>query len=191
MKFDTRGMQASGMTTSQINDAIRQQEANMPKVIQNFKSQVNPQNVVAAPVKTPVKQPVKQPVKPQVMQPIKPRPPSPIRPTPVKPQVMPPAKPQSVSGKNLYEGRIDPYEEFAKKGYVGDRNPKINLPSEGSPAPNEALLAAQQKGIMGTGSQSAMMKKGGEAKKYTKGGKINLDACGVSTAQKSKSSPKW
>lgn len=35
------------------------------------------------------------------------------------------------------------------------------------------------------------MKKGGSVKKYTHGGKINLDACGVSTHQKSKKSSDW
>lgn len=35
------------------------------------------------------------------------------------------------------------------------------------------------------------MKKGGGAKNYEKGGKINLDACSVSTASKSKKSPNW
>jgi hypothetical protein len=35
------------------------------------------------------------------------------------------------------------------------------------------------------------MKKGGSVKKYTHGGKINLDSCGVSTHQKSKKSPNW
>jgi len=119
MKFDTRGMQASGMTTSQINDAIRQQEANMPKVIQDFKSQVNPQNVVAAPVKTPVKQPVKtQPIKLPVIRPQMP-----------------------------------------------------------------------QKNVRPVGR--AVMKEGGEAKKYTKGGKINLGACGISTGGKSNKCAGW
>lgn len=57
-------------------------------------------------------------------------------------------------------------------------------------------------GSLGTGTNTgsignmqpvspAMYKKGGEAKKYTKGGKINLDACGVSTHKKSKSSSSW
>jgi len=35
------------------------------------------------------------------------------------------------------------------------------------------------------------MKKGGGAKNYEKGGKINLGACSVSTASKSKKSPNW
>lgn len=49
---------------------------------------------------------------------------------------------------------------------------------------------------LGTSGGSAtggpyIFKKGGSVKKYTKGGKINLDACGVSTHTKSKSSPNW
>ena len=39
---------------------------------------------------------------------------------------------------------------------------------------------------------TAMYKKGGEVKKsYTTGGKINLNACGVSTASKSKKNSCW
>lgn len=40
-------------------------------------------------------------------------------------------------------------------------------------------------------SRKSSMKKGGDAKKYTKGGKINLDACSVSTHTKSKKSHNW
>jgi hypothetical protein len=36
-----------------------------------------------------------------------------------------------------------------------------------------------------------MMKKGGSVKAYTKGGKINLDACSVSTHTKSEKSSNW
>lgn len=116
----------------------------------------------------------KVPVKPQVMPPVKPRPIRTATGTPIKP----------VKGRGL-AGLKEPglYEKFLKDSGVAE------------PTPNEVLLqkqaSDQQKGIMGTGSQSAMMKKGGEAKKYTKGGKINLDACGVSTGGKSNKCPAW
>ena len=35
------------------------------------------------------------------------------------------------------------------------------------------------------------MKKGGDVKKYVSGGKINLNACGISTHNKSKNSSNW
>ncbi len=164
-RYDIRGMQASGMTTQQINDAISQAEANAPKLMKDFRSQIDPQKVVAgvntpaqptkppvmSPVKTPVKQPVRQPIKPPTMSPAKPLVRQPIKPpvmSPVKPQVKPPVKP-------------------AATPYVYSARPSLFPHIDG------------------------IKKKGGEVKKYAKGGKINLDACGVSTAQKSKSSPKW
>lgn len=218
--YNIGAMQASGMTTQQINDFIKKAEANAPKMLQDFKSQIDPQKVVAG-----VQTPVKQPVKPQVMPSVKPR----INQNKLqkayddvyrqtsgtnKPQVMPPVKPQSVSGKNLYEGRIDPYEKFARKGSLGGINPNVKPPAgidvEKIRQGLQSLPKAQQgddfvskqqsnvpfaqrvQSLQRLGQNNAsMMKKGGEAKKYTKGGKINLDACGVSTAQKSKSSPKW
>jgi hypothetical protein len=123
--YDIRGMQASGMTTQQINDFIKQTEANLRA--KDVRSQFNPKNVGTSSVKTSVKQPVRQPIKPPTMSPVKP----------------------------------------AAKPYVYSARPSLFPHIDG------------------------MKKKGGEVKKYAKGGKINLDACGVSTAQKSKSSPKW
>jgi len=164
-RYDIRGMQASGMTTQQINDFIKQTEANLSA--QDLKSQFNPKNVVAAPVKTPVK----QPVKPQVMPPVKP---SPVpKPSVSAPYAYP--NPKSIPKK----GASVP--DYLKPGYTG---------LQGTPAPN---AGPRTMGATNPIPQSILgiKKKGGEVKKYAKGGKINLDACGVSTAQKSKSSPKW
>ena len=57
-------------------------------------------------------------------------------------------------------------------------------------APLLQQMKAQKSGVMGKGSQR-VMKKGGSANHYTKGGKINLDACGVSTSGKSNKCPTW
>jgi len=62
----------------------------------------------------------------------------------------------------------------------------------GSPmSGTSGIPSSSLSGILGGMQNSNMMKKGGAVKKYTSGGKINLDACSVSTHTKSKSSPNW
>ena len=74
-----------------------------------------------------------------------------------------------------------------------DQVKSSNMGLGSSPSYDDYLKTVPQ-GCMGAPSAPTFvgaMKKGGGAKNYEKGGKINLDACGVSTASKSKKSPNW
>lgn len=79
-------------------------------------------------------------------------------------------------------------------GGAGGGMPMPSMPSGGSNPPSMGIIDAM-KNMGGLTSilsgNKNMMKKGGSVKKYASGGKINLDACGVSTHTKSKSSPNW
>jgi hypothetical protein len=183
-RYNIGAMQASGMTNQQISNYIKQQDAK----IYGPRGGRGP----------------KVPVTPQVMPPVNPRPIRTATGTPIKP----------VKGQQVGLGSVG---FLPKKSGILPDLPKMsqsesqaelekirggvgaglgdtfkNQTDRPSGSLGNVLSSLKQMGTqMSGGPQKTMMKKGGEAKKYTKGGKINLNACGVSTAQKSKSSPKW
>ncbi len=182
--YDIRGMQASGMTDQQINDFIKQQDAKI----------YGPRGGRGG----------KVPVTPQVMPSVKPRPIRTATGTPIKP----------VKGQQVGLGSVG---SLPKKSGILPDLPKMsqsesqaelekirggvgsglgdtfkNQTDRPSGSLGNVLSSLKQMGTqMSGGPQKTMMKKGGEAKKYTKGGKINLDACGVSTGGKSNKCAGW
>lgn len=92
---------------------------------------------------------------------------------PVKPQVMPPVKPRPIR-----TATGTPIKSLTSSAALRKFAPLLQQ------------MKAQKSGVMGSGSQQ-VMKKGGAANHYTKGGKINLDACGVSTGKKSNKCAGW
>ena len=66
----------------------------------------------------------------------------------------------------------------------------MGLGSAEDAPPTQSALQGRM-GVPSAPTFVGAMKKGGGAKKYEKGGKINLGACSVSTASKSKKSPNW
>jgi hypothetical protein len=177
-RYDIRGMQASGMTQQQINDYIKQQDTKIygPKGM-------GPKGL---------------PVKPQVMPPVKPRPIRTATGTPIKSltssaalrkfapllQQMKGQKPNSIGiGAPSIQDKIRT-GTAPSLGSAGSGQFASGVPEE---VRQNLMRLKDQGGIKDT----TIMKKGGGAKKYEKGGKINLDACSVSTASKSKKSPNW
>ena len=83
-----------------------------------------------------------------------------------------------------------PNDNPASAGYVNNATSGVGM---GGGA--QAGLDQAQESLSNIGQAvsqiEASMKKGGTVKKYVKGGKINLDSCGVSTHQKSKKSSSW
>lgn len=146
-RYNIPAMQASGMTTQQINNYIKQQDAK----IYGSRGGRGPK----------------------------------VPPKPIMGGINPNAKPPSgIDLEKIRQG-----VQSLPKGIMDDdfvpKTPLSNMPF------GQRLQGMMQSfGQLGQNNAS-MMKKGGEAKKYTKGGKINLDACGVSTGGKSNKCPSW
>ena len=100
---------------------------------------------------------------------------------------------------------VDPVKPHAPIKYqpakspVDTNRPKMLGPLGSQPKPgtsSNVLPQNVQQNLMNLKAQggikdTTIMKNGGTVKKYTKGGKINLDACGISTHSKSKNSSNW
>lgn len=187
MKFDTRDMQASGMTNQQINDLIKRKNADIS----------GPRGM----------DPKGYDVKPQVMPSVKPS---------VKPRInqnrlqkaygdvfrqasgttqkvdttIPPGAvvPQQLSTPKQYKQAEATHKKIQQQQQLAN--------SVGKPQQTNGLgqVGSQLATPVGGTAAKALglgMKKGGSANHYTKGGKINLDACGVSTGGKSNKCAGW
>jgi hypothetical protein len=113
---------------------------------------------------------------------------------------------QGLRDQGMNDRQINRYITKAQRDFYRQmrKNPKLRLPGVsvdpvkvsnmglGSAEDASPTQSALQRDI-GKAAPTFVgaMKKGGGAKNYEKGGKINLGACSVSTASKSKKSPNW